>query len=62
MHTLLTEQILIIYQPLRCLQLKLVNGVEHDVAVEGFGATELAGAGTYVAAFGCLLAEQVNGF
>lgn len=44
------------------LQLKLVNGVEHDVAVEGFGATELAGAGTYVAAFGCLLAEQVNGF
>ncbi len=44
------------------LQLKLVNGVEHDVAVEGFGATELAGAGTYVAAFGSLLAEQVNGF
>lgn len=44
------------------LQLKLVNGVEHDVTVEGFGATELAGAGTYVAAFGCLLAEQVNGF
>jgi hypothetical protein len=43
-------------------QLKLVNGVEHDVAVEGFGATELAGAGTYVAAFGSLLAEQVNGF
>ena len=44
------------------LQLKLVNGVEHDVTVEGFGATKLAGAGTYVAAFGSLLAEQVNGF
>lgn len=44
------------------LQLKLVNGVEHDVAVEGFGATKLAGAGTYVATFGSLLAEQVNGF
>ena len=44
------------------LQLKLVNGVEHDVTVEGFGATELAGARTYVAAFRRLLAEQVNGF
>lgn len=44
------------------LQLKLVNGVEHDVAVEGFSATELAGARTYVATFGSLLAEQVNCF
>ena len=42
--------------------LKLVNGMQHHVAEERFRATELAGAGTYVAAFGRLLAEQVNGF
>ena len=42
MHSLLTEQILNINQPLRCSQLKLVNGMQHHVAEERFRATKTA--------------------